>query len=141
MFGGEIMSINRLEGFNNIYVHHRYFKELTQIFKKERKISIEYRKWLMSQLIILDEDCDLALQNKEFEKLKNSGTIPPTCSIRCVRKYNNVRTLYVVWKDEDTSEKIIVLLTAFTEREKDAYQKALDCIKNRIKEIREEYQL
>lgn len=135
------MSIEKLEGFNNIYTHHRFFKELAQVFKREIKKEKEYRNWLMRQLIILDADSDLALQHKEFEKLNNSGTVPPTCSIRCVGKHNNVRTLYVVWKNGNDSDKAIILLTAFAERKSGAYKEALNHIKSRIKEIREEHQI
>ena len=106
------MSIEKLPRFNNIYLHHRFIKELNKELKgfSYRK---DFEEWFMSSLRILDDpEIDSyadSFGGKGDNRFKQIDT--KLYRIAYHKSEKNIRIIYTVLKG-----RVIILLGSFDEK-------------------------
>ena len=91
---------------------------------KEKEPWERYQKKLIQDLTVLDQEKESAIDLQQFEKLNGVDRL---YSIRHPESRKNVRIIYTI--DED----VIILLTAFLEKNSGDYKRAIDTAKKRLK--------
>lgn len=117
----------RIEGINDTYAISSLKKEFRKAVDepwKEKEPWERYQKKLIQDLTVLDQEKESAIDLQQFEKLNGVDRL---YSIRHPESRKNVRIIYTI--DED----VIILLTAFLEKNSGDYKRAIDTAKKRLK--------
>lgn len=109
------------------------FEELCQDGK--RKL---YENWLYRNLINLDKHFHTAIDGNHIEKL--SDTDPPLFSIRRPHGKNGNPRVIFAYITKQGNIYNIYLLHAFEEKNTSDYRRAITISKNRLKQLKEEYE-
>lgn len=117
----------RIEGINDTYAISSLKKEFRKAVDepwKEKEPWERYQKKLIQDLTVLEQEKESAIDLQQFEKLNGVDRL---YSIRHPESRKNVRIIYTI--DED----VIILLTAFLEKNSGDYKRAIDTAKKRLK--------
>lgn len=117
----------RIEGINDTYAISSLRKEFRKAVDepwKEKEPWERYQKKLIQDLTVLEQEKESAIDLQQFEKLNGVDRL---YSIRHPESRKNVRIIYTI--DED----VIILLTAFLEKNSGDYKRAIDTAKKRLK--------
>ena len=117
----------RIEGINHTYAISSLKKEFRKAVDepwKEKEPWERYQKKLIQDLTVLEQEKESAIDLQQFEKLNGVDRL---YSIRHPESRKNVRIIYTI--DED----VIILLTAFLEKNSGDYKRAIDTAKKRLK--------
>ena len=116
----------RIEGINDTYAISSLKKEFRKAVEpwKEKEPWERYQKKLIQDLTVLEQEKESAIDLQQFEKLNGVDRL---YSIRHPESRKNVRIIYTI--DED----VIILLTAFLEKNSGDYKRAIDTAKKRLK--------
>ena len=117
----------RIEGINDTYAISSLKKEFRKAVDepwKEKEPWERYQKKLIQDLTVLEKEKESAIDLQQFEKLNGVDRL---YSIRHPESRKNVRIIYTI--DED----VIILLTAFLEKNSGDYKRAIDTAKKRLK--------
>ena len=127
----ELVKIDIL-GIEEVYaldvVQKEFKKAVDEKWKNEPPWK-RYQKKLIEDLAVLDEEKERAIDLAQFEKLSGENYL---YSIRHPESKKNIRVIYTI-----VDGKIIILLTAFLEKNDGDYQNAIKIAKNRLKWIEE----
>lgn len=113
----------RIEGINDTYAISSLKKEFRKAVDepwKEKEPWERYQKKLIQDLTVLEQEKESAIDLQQFEKLNGVDRL---YSIRHPESRKNVRIIYTI--DED----VIILLTAFLEKNSGDYKRAIDTAK------------
>lgn len=124
---GDLLNIEKVEEFNNIYQFDCFPKEFEKAVS-EKKVTGRYHKWLRNRLEILDKFGKEALKLEQFEKLSN--THPDLYSIRYPHSKKNPRVIYIYLEGKN-----IYLLHAFLEKDANDYNHAIKSAEKRAELI------
>lgn len=117
----------RIEGINDTYAISSLKKEFRKAVDepwKEKEPWERYQKKLIQDLTVLEQEKESAIDLQQFEKLNGVDRL---YSIRHPESRKNVRIIYTI--DED----VIILLTAFLEKNSGDYKREIDTAKKRLK--------
>jgi len=115
------------EGINYIYAISSVKKEFKKAVNESWSDNPPWKRYqekLMRDLAILDVEKEEAVKLQNFEKLADVDRL---YSIRHSETPKNVRVLYTIEKD------IVILLTAFLEKNSGDYKKAISRAQKRLK--------
>ncbi len=128
------MNIYKCNDFKRIYCSENFWDDYRSLFGKNKKDFDSYCSRLISNLSFLDniKNMNLALQNQNFEKLSNSSFY----SIRHVSKLNP-RVIFICFVENTDNLDEIILLTAFLEKDKKDYAKAIQKANSILKSLQE----
>ena len=115
------------EGINYIYAISSVKKEFKKAVNESWSDNPPWKRYqekLMRDLAILDVEKEEAVKLQNFEKLADVDRL---YSIRHSETPQNVRVLYTIEKD------IVILLTAFLEKNSGDYKKAISRAQRRLK--------
>lgn len=110
-------------------------RELKKLFSNDKFNEKRYYDWLDLKLKLLDVrnlQSLLVESSRDFEKLSGQEKMP-VYSLRNIKISGNIRVIFSTY-DLD-GEEIIILLTAFKEKNKGDYKESIDRAKNRLKEV------
>jgi phage-related protein len=131
------LEILQTEGFDNIYevdcFQNEFLGTVTEHPKTAQHIP-RYQNWLLTKLAILDELGMYALSLPQFEALTNVD--PKLYSIRYPKSPKNPRVLYVY-----VHGRKIILLAAFTEKNKSDYSNGIERALHRLRQLSKEEKL
>lgn len=117
------------DGLEDIYFVHQIIKEFERAVNEDWKNGPplpQCQKQLLSDLVVLNQEKEKAIGLKGFEKL---GGQKELYSInRKTRK--NVRVIFTF------SDGVVILLTAFLEKNQGDYQRAINTANQRLKMLR-----
>lgn len=116
-----------VEGINYIYAISSVKKEFKKAVNESWSDNPPWKRYqekLMRDLAILDVEKEEAVKLQNFEKLADVDRL---YSIRHSETPKNVRVLYTIEKD------IVILLTAFLEKNSGDYKKAISRAQKRLK--------
>ena len=120
--------------FDNIFGCEVFFKELKDLFKKDKTSEIKYQKWLHNQFQMLDHNpIEQLIQTKNFELL-SSDSGWRIYSLRRPESIGNPRILFSVVTNEIGRSHIMLL--AFKELHND-YHRFIPIARDRMKHIME----
>ena len=105
------------------------------MFSNDKFNEKRYYDWLDLKLKLLDVrnlQSLLVESSRDFEKLSGQEKMP-VYSLRNIKISGNIRVIFSTY-DLD-GEEIIILLTAFKEKNKGDYKESIDRAKNRLKEV------
>lgn len=116
------MNIYKDVSYKRIYFLDGFWDEYRSLFKKSKNDFEFYVNHLNSNLYFLDNvaTMNLAIQTPNFEKLSNYSLY----SIRHISKLNP-RVIFYYHIDDIDNPGQIILLTAFLEKRKSDYEKAI----------------
>ena len=115
-----------IPGINNTYAISNVKKEFRKAVDepwKEEPPWKRYQQKLIEDLAVLEQEKERAIDLQQFEKLNGVDRL---YSIRHPESKKNVRVIYTV------DEGIIILLTAFLEKNDGDYQRAINTAKKRL---------
>lgn len=124
----ELVQID-INGLNNIYALDCFEKEFRKAVDenwKENPPFLRYQTKLLRDLAILDDQKEKAIKLPEFEKLTNEIGL---FSIRHPHSNLNLRVIYTVTKG------VVILITAFLEKSRNDYTKAIRVSRDRYEWI------
>lgn len=120
------MEIIKLSGYKNIYATERFSSEYAALFGKSRDAYSQHLKKLRINLAILDKELRQAIIYQQFEQLEGTELY----AIRHVSKINP-RVVFVYTEAHDR----IVLLSAFKEKSRADYDRALEQARQRLRQL------
>jgi len=113
------MKATLIYGYERVYQAEIFPKDFVSMFGKNAGETKRYISWLATMLYIIDAKGTDALRLEQFEYVQNTSD-PNLYAIRHPRSKINDRYLFVYENSERT-----VLLTAFKEKDKRDYRKAI----------------
>ena len=122
------MELLKLNTYNRIYQTDCFSNEFSEVVNEgwaKKAPYKRYQKKLLTDLFVLDEYGENSIQFPQFEEL--SDTKIRLFSIRHPKTKKNVRVIYAI------IEGIIVLLTAFLEKNTSDYARGIRRAENRYK--------
>lgn len=125
-WGVELEKICTL-GIKNTYAISNMKKEFRKAIDEpwhEEPLWRRYQKKLMEDLAVLDQEKERAIDLQQFEKLNG---VERLYSIRHPESKKNIRVIYTI------EEGIIILLTAFLEKNSGDYHRAINTAQQRLK--------
>ncbi len=115
-----------IPGINNTYailsVKKEFRKAVDEPWKEEPPWK-RYQQKLIEDLAVLEQEKERAIDLQQFEKLSGVDRL---YSIRHPESKKNVRVIYTI------EDGVIILLTAFLEKNDGDYQRAINTAKKRL---------
>ena len=125
------MRLEKVSGFSRIYQAECFPNDVDAMFGKNKGERKRYMMWLYTLLTILDQQGLQAVVLQQFEYLQNTED-PRLYSLRHPHSQINERYIYTY-----IDEEVVVLLTAFKEKDANYYKTAIERAKRIFLELEE----